>query len=463
MKINLENKSLMLQGALSILEKIEGAGHEAFIVGGAVRDMVMGIEPKDFDISTSADFNALEKIWKLHDIGKSKNFGICVIEENGFRFEVAQYRVDSKESDGRRPNSIKITSSFKDDCSRRDLTVNALGMDKNGNVVDYFNGLQDIENKILRTVGDPTERFKEDFLRMIRVCRFSARLGFTIESETKKAIRIYAINVGDLSPERIKDELWKMASQPGDKFADAVSTMLETSILRVILPEISMLSCFEQSTVHHPEGNGNVLQHVLAAVRQNKTNDPLINISLLFHDIGKDVTHTWDEKKNRHAYHGHGDAGGKLIEKIAERLKFSNDEKEAIVFAAVNHMKLHGRTFLEMSTAKCLKLIKDKNWELLKTVSFCDTSCRLHAYDPKTWDVVMDKVKMIEEKFSNVDPSKVTRLVNGKRVMVLTGANPSPLIGQIVKRVSEVIVNQNVTSDEEIDNLILVTFNEIKG
>ena len=167
-------RNKMLASAVTVLKKITKSKYKAYIVGGAVRDIVLGNKPKDVDIATNMPIDELAKLWKLADIGKSKDFGIVIIKEGGQMFEVAQFREDGKYIDGRRPESVKVTGSFEKDVARRDFTINAMGIDIKGNIIDYFDGRKDIKDKILRTVGDPMKRFSEDKLRIMRAARFSA-------------------------------------------------------------------------------------------------------------------------------------------------------------------------------------------------------------------------------------------------------------------------------------------------
>lgn len=244
----------MLKAAVKVLTRIESKGFQAYIVGGCVRDLVMGLPMKDIDIATNCPIDILENMFRVYDIGKSKDFGIITTKVDGFDFEVAQYRSDGKYLDGRRPESIEIVMDFKTDASRRDFRFNALAIDKKGNIIDYFDGQGDIKNKIIRTVGNPKDRFQEDFLRMMRASRFAARFGFDIEPETKQAIKDLRFNIQKLAPERIKDEIFKAATQTGDKFAKYLVELDDVGILDIILPEITKLKTLVHPIKYHPEG-----------------------------------------------------------------------------------------------------------------------------------------------------------------------------------------------------------------
>jgi len=304
------NRIPMLKTGIDILNRILSIGNDmgmdkplAYIVGGTIRDIITGDkEPDDIDIATNVPIDELEKHFKTHDIGANKDFGIIVVSQDGEDFEIANFRADGEYSDGRRPDDVEIVMDFKKDAERRDFTINAMGVDKDGNVVDYFDGKGDIKNKILKTVGDPEKRFQEDYLRMWRAVRFASRMDFKIDDKTMKAIKSNSKRTVGLAVERIMKELKKMAGQSGSKFANAIETLINTGLLQYILPEIIQMDDFEHSVEHHPEGN--VLQHTLAALKNSESVNPIINLAILFHDIGKIKTHSISDK-DMHQYIGH--------------------------------------------------------------------------------------------------------------------------------------------------------------
>ena len=228
-------KNRMLGSAVNVLKKITKKGYKAYIVGGAVRDITLGNQPKDVDIATNMPIEELGKIWKLTDIGKSKDFGIVIIKEGGHIYEVAQFRMDGKYVDGRRPESVQITGSFKEDVARRDFTINAMGIDIRGNIIDYFDGRKDIKDKVLKTVGDPEKRFAEDKLRILRAARFSAKHGLDIDPATQKAAKKMGQDITKLPMERIKDELFKAAKMEGSRFAVYLQILDKFKVLKIIL------------------------------------------------------------------------------------------------------------------------------------------------------------------------------------------------------------------------------------
>lgn len=449
----------MLKTSIKVLTAINKKGYEAYIVGGGVRDIVIGTNLHDVDIATNMPMEELEKMYKTYDIGQSKDFGIVVIKVDGFDYEVAQFRQDGKYIDGRKPETVQIVQTFQGDASRRDFTFNAMAIDKDGNIIDYFDGRKDIKNNVIKTVGNPIDRFEEDALRMLRAVRFSSKLGFEIEPETKGAIKQLKKNVTKLSPERIRDELMKMASQSGTKFADAITMLDDVGILEIILPEIVKLKEFRDDPKWHPEEDEQgVFSHVLSALRRNKSEDPIVNLAILFHDLGKGVTAgTKDNGWNN--FHGHASAAKDIVLDIAARLRLTNKQRDAIMFAALNHMKFH--ELMKMKPRKILDLVYDEHWETLKAVAFCDDSCRLQMFDRKKWDDRLKNIEDIEKKWGSKVAGGAVKIVDGKRVIELTGLRPSKMVGEIIKKVTDEVLAKGIKNPKEIDKLIKQTYKDM--
>ena len=445
-----------LKAAIKVLLKIEKAGYKALLVGGSIRDLILGTSNiNDFDIATNAPMDVLEKLFRTYDIGKSKDFGIVVVKEAGFDFEVAQFRTDGKYTDGRRPESVMITGSFQDDAARRDFTINAMAVNSKGEIIDYFDGKKDIKNKILKTVGDPRKRFGEDYLRMMRLARFSSKLGFDIEKGTEKAAIKFSTNIKELAPERIKDELMKAAKQSGEKFAEYILTLDKLKILKHILPEVVNLKWYRENLQHHPETRGHggtVYAHVLAALRASNTADPIKNLAILLHDIGKGVT--FSQKEGLPQYLGHAKMSIELVDAIVKRLKMSNKEKDALLFAVGNHMKFH--KLLDMRASKIAKLVNDDNWDILVAVARADEFARGEVFKHAgEFEKIIDKAIKIKEKYGTKEVEKRLKLVDGHHVMLLTGLKPGKQVGDIIRKVTTWIIDHDITDQEKIDDRII--------
>lgn len=449
-----DNKEL--SSAVSVLRKINKAGYKAYLVGGAVRDIILGnTKFPDIDIATNMPISELEKQFKTYNIGKSKDFGIVVVREGPFNFEISNFRKDGKYKDGRRPESVTITGEFEQDASRRDFTINAMGINASGEIIDYFDGKKDIQNRVLKTVGDPRKRFGEDYLRMLRAPRFASKLGMEIEKGTEKAIQKLSTNIQDLAPERIKDELLKAASSSGEKFADYILLLDKLKLLKYILPEVVNLKWYRENLKHHPETRGHggtVLSHVLSALRISNTADPIKNLAILLHDIGKGVTLTTVGGLPK--YLGHAKASIDLTNNIADRLKLSNQEREAMIFAVGNHMKFHD--ILKMKASKIAKMVSDEHWDVLLAVAQADEFSRGNAFSHAgAFEKQVEKCLEIKKKFGMKKVNKQLKLVDGNVVMNLTGLKPGKKVGEIIRNVTEYIMDNDITDQLEINNLIM--------
>lgn len=443
-----------LKASHNLCKKIEdlNPGLEALIVGGAVRDLVMGKQPYDIDIATNVDTNILTDQFKSYNIGQSKSFGLVVIPFGGFQFEIAHYREDVGSSDHRRPDTVKFVKSFEKDSARRDFTINSLGLNTNGEIVDHQNGLNAIKNQIISTVGSPQGRFTEDYLRILRGLRFSAVLGYEIEDHTKQAMKELVKYIPEISTERIKEELTKVASVSGKALANYIQLLDEIDALQMLLPEVKNLQKYEHSKIYHPEGN--VWQHTLKALEAITSSNPLVNLSILFHDIGKATTFVRDENGNI-TYRGHEKEGAILFGNLANRLRFSNLEIEAIKFAVANHMRAH--RINEMSKNKVLQLRQSPHWELLKQVLIADTLVRgVSSMElNKLLDDVDKMIKIFGEK--QEFNKKISVLINGNMVInkakeigyEFTREN-SHYIGEIKKNIIDLIVKNDFNITPEV-------------
>ena len=446
----------MLASAVKVLEKINSKGYKAYIVGGSVRDIILGEDPHDIDISTNMPIKELERLYKTYDIGKSKDFGIVVVKERGYDFEVAQFRNDGKYFDGRRPESITITGSFKEDVSRRDFTINSLGINAKGEIIDYFDGKKDIKNKVLKTVGNPYERFGEDALRIMRSVRFSSKLGFDIEKETGKAMKKMSGSITKLSPERIKEEILKSAAQSGDKFAKYIMLLDKYGILKHILPELKQLQYSKEDLAHHPETigkGGSPFAHTMEALKASNTKEPLKNLCILLHDIGKAVTFSDTTPGKTYTYYKHEGEGIKLIQTIADRLKMSNKERDSLLYTTANHMKFH--KIKELKPSKIFKLVNDDNWDALVSVAMADEFSRGEKFmSKKDFNGCLDMAIKIKDKWGKKEVEKRMKLVDGNHVMELLSISPGPKVGEVIRNTTEFILDNDVSNQEEIDKYI---------
>lgn len=300
----------------NIIKTIEEAGYEAYAVGGCVRDSVLGRVPSDWDITTSARPLQVKELFR-RTVDTGIKHGTVTVMMNREGFEVTTYRIDGEYEDSRHPKDVTFTPLLEEDLKRRDFTINAMAYNDSRGLIDLFGGMSDIKNQVIRCVGNPTERFKEDALRMMRAVRFSAQLGYEIEEETKEAISQMSGNLRHISAERIMAELTKLLVSP---HPDYVRACYETGITAVVLPEFDRCMETEQNNPHHCYCVG---EHILHSM-QNIRPDKVLRYTMLFHDIGKPQTKTTDEAGIDHFY-GHAAVSEKLASGILHRLKADNE------------------------------------------------------------------------------------------------------------------------------------------
>jgi len=299
-----------------IIKTITEAGYEAYVVGGCVRDSILGRKPEDWDITTSAEPEQVKKLFRRTiDTGIAHGTVTVMLEKQGF--EVTTYRIDGKYEDSRHPKEVTFTPNLFEDLKRRDFTINAMAYNDEVGLVDIFGGMQDIENKVIRCVGDAQARFEEDALRIMRAIRFSAQLGYTVEPGTQQAIRLLAPTLQNISAERIQTELVKLITSP---HPDTLRMAYELGVTRVILPEWDKAMETPQKHPHHMYHVG---EHTLKALLEVEPKK-ILRLAVLFHDMGKPDTASVDEEGITHFY-GHAAAGKEITRHILRRLKFDND------------------------------------------------------------------------------------------------------------------------------------------
>lgn len=311
-----------------ILKMLNDAGYSAYFVGGCVRDKMMGKTPSDIDITTAALPDEVKRLFP-HTIDTGLKHGTVTVIVENIPFEVTTYRVEADYENHRKPKSVEFVDDIKKDLSRRDFTINAMAYDKDGGLVDPFGGTEDIERKIIRCVGNPSDRFEEDALRMLRGVRFACQTGFEIEEKTLIAIKEKPHLLKFISEERIFTELKKAIC---GKFPGKLSVCMDTGLFEYFLPELSQCFKTAQNTPYHIY---NVGEHILKTV-ENVSNNEVARLSALFHDIGKSVVRTTDEKGIDHFY-GHEQKSAEITDSVLKRLKCDNKTREAVCRIIANH------------------------------------------------------------------------------------------------------------------------------
>jgi poly(A) polymerase len=344
-------KSLAQIAAESIVERLRAEGYDTYFAGGCVRDLLLGQAPSDFDVATSAHPDAVLKMFpRTFSVGA--HFGVILVadELDGQQIvtEVATFRSDGAYSDGRRPESVRFSENAEEDVVRRDFTINGMLLDpQTGTVLDFVGGRDDLAAKLIRAIGDPSQRFEEDKLRMLRAVRFAARLDFEIEARTESAIRSLASQIHLVSRERIRDELTRMLTEGR---ARRVFELLDrTGLLKEVLWEIDRLHGVQQPPEFHPEGD--VWTHTLILLQQLPAGvSPTLAWGALLHDVGKPAT--FQRGPGRIRFNGHVEVGVRITEDILRRLRFSNEETAQIVALVENHMRFGDVERMKASTLK---------------------------------------------------------------------------------------------------------------
>ena len=311
-----------------IIDRLTAEGFEAFAVGGCVRDTLLGREPEDWDITTSASPEQVKQRFS-HTIDTGIQHGTVTVMMNHVGYEVTTYRIDGEYEDARHPKEVIFTSNLVEDLKRRDFTINAMAYNDERGLVDEFGGIEDLKNGIIRCVGNPMERFSEDALRMFRAIRFAAQLGFEIEEETRLAVSCLAPTIAKVSAERIATELVKTLVS---KSPEKMRTAYELGLTKVFLPEFDTMMETPQNSKHHMY---NVGEHTLEAL-QNVAPDKVLRLAILLHDVAKPVCISVDEKGHNHFY-GHPKKGAEMARQILRRLKFDNHTMDAVFALVLYH------------------------------------------------------------------------------------------------------------------------------
>jgi poly(A) polymerase len=412
--------------AIQIIDGLHKRGHQAFLVGGCVRDRLLGHTPKDFDVSTDARPDQLLQYFPAGRL-VGEQFGVILIphpEAAGAHVEVATFRSEGHYQDGRRPEHVQFETDPKADVERRDFTVNALLEDPLAEgaladrVIDYVGGVTDLAGRIIRAIGDPSLRFKEDHLRLLRAVRFAARLGFEIEPATLAAILRSAGDIQRTSAERVRDELVRILTEGGQR--RGVELLDEAGLLAEVLPELKACQGVEQPPQFHPEGD--VYTHVLLMLSLLKQPTPTLSMGVVLHDIGKPATFRIAE---RIRFDGHVEVGVAMSQLILKRLRFSNDETEQIVALVANHMKFKDLQQMRESTLK----------RFLRLPHF-EEHLALHRVDCLASNGNLDSYYFAQEKLAEFGEERLSppRLITGRDLMEL-GFSPSPAFGMVLEEI----------------------------
>lgn len=390
--------------AQSIIETLEKNGHTAYIVGGCVRDSILGKTPHDFDLCTSATPEEMKNIlleYKIYDTGL-KHGTITVASEND-TYELTTYRVDGEYSDNRHPENVKFVDDVKLDLARRDFTINAMAYNKKSTLVDPFNGIADIKSQLIRCVGNPDDRFQEDALRILRAIRFASTYGFKIENNTKEAIYKNKELLKNISEERKTSEFCKLLLT-----ADTNILMQYKDVFAEFIPEIKPMFNFNQKTKWHCY---DIYEHTVQAVSRAPKDDLITRLALFFHDIGKPETFTEDE--NGGHFYGHPIMSEEITENIMKRMRFDNSTIKQVLQLVLNHDNRFSTS--EKSARKLLRDYGEIQAKRLLIIQECDKSAQSELAQKENYNKDLNIIKQnIEKVVKNQDCFKIKDLkING--------------------------------------------------
>ncbi len=432
--------------ANSICDTLRRSGYQALLVGGCVRDLLLGREPADYDVTTDA---TPERVMALfpESIAVGAQFGVILIPRDGLKVEVATFRSDVGYSDGRHPDSVIYAKTPQEDVQRRDFTINGLLMrHDSGEVLDYVGGQADLQAKLIRAIAEPGRRFTEDKLRMMRAVRFAARFGFEIEAETFRAIRRHVGEIHKVSPERLREELTKMLTEGAAR--RAFELLDETWLLLQVLPEIGAMKGVEQPPQFHPEGD--VWIHTrLMLEGLPKDASPTLAWGVLLHDVGKPPTfQSAAETGDRIRFNNHVEVGARMTEAICRRLRFSNEDTEQILALVDNHMKFGAVE--EMRAATLKKFVRLPHFEehlALHRLDCLSSHRHLESYD-------------FVRRFLEVTPPEQVRperLLTGDDLQAM-GYRPGPLFSEILRALEDAQLEGQIRTREGAEEYVLGKF-----
>jgi poly(A) polymerase len=445
-----ESENPKYLAAREIANRLRAAGHQAYLAGGCVRDLLLGLIPKDYDVATSATPDTVLSLFREKKaLTVGAHFGVVLVcEPDGIATEVATFRNDGAYTDGRRPDSVRFSTDPREDVRRRDFTINGMLLDneiydRTGDVaeatLDFVGGRDDLSSRVVRAIGDPSLRFQEDKLRMLRGVRFAARLGFAIDPGTAAGIRRLASQVTVVSPERIRDEvsliLTEGSARVGFELLDQLGLLLH------ILPEITKLHGVEQPPEYHPEGD--VWVHTMLLLEKlPRGASSTLAWGALLHDVGKPATFRApdpNDPKDRIRFNGHVEVGVRIAEEILSRLRFSNEEIDQITALVKNHMRFGDVRHMREATLKRFLRLRHFDEHLaLHRMDCLSSHCDLSLYD------------FAKEKYETVPPESIQPkpLLSGHE-LISAGYAPGPRFKKMLEAAEDAQLEGTVRTAAE--------------
>jgi putative nucleotidyltransferase with HDIG domain len=426
--------------AASIVRELQEHAYVAYFAGGCIRDALLKIPPKDIDIATSASPEQVQALFH-RTIPVGIQFGVVRVRVAEMEFEVATFRSDGIYLDGRHPSAIRF-STPEQDAARRDFTINGMFYDPlSERLIDYVTGREDLAGKLVRAIGQPSRRFAEDRLRMLRALRFAAVLGFEIEAGTWSAIQADAQEIAIISPERIRDELLKMLVNPNR--LRGFDLLDQSGLLAVILPEIEALKGCDQPEQFHPEGDVFVHTRLMLSLLAPEASGPQV-LAVLLHDIGKPRVRSFDPVDRRIRFNGHDRVGAEMAEKVMTRLRFPRHEIDQVVDAVSNHMVF--KDVRQMRPAKLRRFMARPHFGIELELHRID--CAGSHGDLENYHFLINK----EAEFAQ-EPLIPARLVRGDDLIAM-GLKPGPRIGELLEAVQTAQLEGEIKTRREALELL---------
>jgi putative nucleotidyltransferase with HDIG domain len=425
------------QAASDIVRRLRDAGFAAYLVGGCVRDIVMGNEPKDYDIATSAQPAQVVEMFP-GSLTVGAQFGVVIVAREEGNVEVATFRSDGVYTDGRHPDHVKYAKSAEEDVQRRDFTINGLLYDPvEGSVIDYVGGQTDIRRRRISTIGDPYKRFSEDRLRMLRAVRFAARFSFELDPAVVGAIRELASEIRMVSAERIRGEILKILTE--GQARRGFELLDDTSLLQQVLPEVKAMQGIEQPPQFHPEGD--VWTHTLMMLDGLKSPTPTLALGVLLHDVGKPRTFVVRE---RIRFDNHVEVGARMAEEICKRLRLSGQDTERVVELVRHHLRF--KDFPQMRRSTQLRFLRMDGFS---------EHLELHRLDCLASHRNLENYQLAIEMFGKIPEQEIkpARLLSGKD-LIRDGYKPGPLFKQILQAVEDAQLEGDIRTPEDALHLV---------
>jgi len=430
--------------AADICRRLQSSGFQAYLVGGCVRDLLLGREPEDYDVATDAHPARVQELFPSSvDVGAK--FGVILVVADGAQVEVATFRSDLGYSDGRHPDRVEYSSSPEQDVLRRDFTINGMMLDpQTQQILDFVGGREDLNQGIVRAIGNPAVRFREDRLRMARAVRFAARFGYAIEPATFQAIRGAARHITSVSAERLRDELTKVLTEGAAR--PAFELLDSTGLLKPSLPEVAAMQNVPQPPEFHPEGD--VWIHTLLMLEHLKPrSSPTLAWSVLLHDVGKPPTfRSAQETGDRIRFDGHAEIGARMAAAICRRLRFSADDIQQIEALVANHLRF--KDVFQMRPATLKRFVRLPKFE--------EEHLELHRLDCLCSHGNLDAYEFVRRFLRETPPEEVhpPRLLTGDDLKAM-GFRPGPSFKEILHAVEEGQLDGRLTNREQALNFVL--------